>query len=143
MGIDNRSPSWRDAENTGRDDARREPVEARRTGTRYNIEVEGDHVYRVGESGVLVHNTSAPDCDCEIEFSITGTNPNDLVASKVSGSPSTGNGVYVKKHFDKTKVGSASNFRTRYTLSDPKGGCNRVQPDFRAVAFDWGCVKMA
>ena len=25
-----------------------------------NIEVEGDHVYRVGESGVLVHNTSAP-----------------------------------------------------------------------------------
>lgn len=24
----------------------------------YNIEVEGDHVYRVGESGVLVHNTS-------------------------------------------------------------------------------------
>jgi hypothetical protein len=26
----------------------------------YNIEVEGDHVYRVGESGVLVHNASAP-----------------------------------------------------------------------------------
>jgi hypothetical protein len=25
----------------------------------YNIEVEGDHVYRVGESGVLVHNASA------------------------------------------------------------------------------------
>ena len=25
----------------------------------YNIEVEGDHVYRVGESGVLVHNSSA------------------------------------------------------------------------------------
>ncbi|QDU93267.1 DNA/RNA non-specific endonuclease [Lignipirellula cremea] len=36
----------------------------------YNIEVEGDHVYRVGESGVLVHNASAPsgpldDCQCE------------------------------------------------------------------------------
>lgn len=28
----------------------------------YNIEVEGDHVYRVGESGVLVHNTSVPCC---------------------------------------------------------------------------------
>jgi len=27
--------------------------------TVYNIEVEGDHVYRVGESGVLVHNASA------------------------------------------------------------------------------------
>ena len=27
--------------------------------TVYNIEVEGDHVYRVGESGVLVHNQSA------------------------------------------------------------------------------------
>jgi len=26
----------------------------------YNIEVEGDHVYRVGESGVLVHNASIP-----------------------------------------------------------------------------------
>ncbi len=26
--------------------------------TVYNIEVEGDHVYRVGESGVLVHNAS-------------------------------------------------------------------------------------
>ena len=25
----------------------------------YNIEVDGDHVYRVGESGVLVHNASA------------------------------------------------------------------------------------
>jgi hypothetical protein len=28
----------------------------------YNIEVEGDHCYRVGEQGVLVHNTSAPCC---------------------------------------------------------------------------------
>lgn len=26
----------------------------------YNLEVEGDHVYRVGQSGVLVHNASAP-----------------------------------------------------------------------------------
>lgn len=32
---------------------RREPE------TVYNIEVEGDHCYRVGESGVLVHNASA------------------------------------------------------------------------------------
>ena len=31
--------------------------------TVYNIEVEGDHVYRVGESGILVHNASAPPAD--------------------------------------------------------------------------------
>ena len=30
--------------------------------TVYNIEVEGDHVYRVGESGVLVHNASPGKC---------------------------------------------------------------------------------
>ena len=30
-----------------------------RVETVYNIEVEGEHVYRVGESGLLVHNTSA------------------------------------------------------------------------------------
>ncbi len=33
--------------------------------TVYNIEVEGDHVYRVGESGVLVHNASAPANPCD------------------------------------------------------------------------------
>ena len=30
--------------------------------TVYNIEVEGDHCYRVGESGVLVHNSSPNPC---------------------------------------------------------------------------------
>jgi hypothetical protein len=36
----------------------------------YNIEVECDHVYRVGEQGILAHNTSAKapvteaDCYC-------------------------------------------------------------------------------
>ena len=34
--------------------------------TVYNIEVEGDHVYRVGESGVLVHNNS-PSCQQYIQ----------------------------------------------------------------------------
>jgi hypothetical protein len=29
----------------------------------YNIEVEGDHCYRVGEQGLLVHNASAKDSD--------------------------------------------------------------------------------
>jgi len=31
----------------------------------YNLEVEGDHCYRVGEQGLLVHNTSAP-CPCTL-----------------------------------------------------------------------------
>ena len=31
-----------------------------RVETVYNIEVEGEHVYRVGESGLLVHNVSVP-----------------------------------------------------------------------------------
>ena len=30
----------------------------------YNIEVEGDHCYRVGEQGLLVHNASAPSGCC-------------------------------------------------------------------------------
>tara|TARA_R110002167_G_scaffold338107_2_gene545690 strand:- start:4524 stop:5495 length:972 start_codon:yes stop_codon:yes gene_type:complete len=29
----------------------------------YNIEVDGDHVYRVGQSGLLVHNASPSSCD--------------------------------------------------------------------------------
>lgn len=37
----------------------------------YNIEVDIDHVYRVGESGVLVHNASAADCnECDLEEEI-------------------------------------------------------------------------
>ena len=36
--------------------------------TVYNIEVEGDHCYRVGESGVLVHNNSADEpCSCRLQ----------------------------------------------------------------------------
>jgi DNA/RNA non-specific endonuclease len=31
----------------------------------FNIEVDGDHVYRVGEQGLLVHNQSAP-CGCTL-----------------------------------------------------------------------------
>jgi len=30
----------------------------------YNIEVDGDHVYRVGQSGLLVHNASIPKSEC-------------------------------------------------------------------------------
>lgn len=32
----------------------------------YNIEVDGDHVYRVGQSGLLVHNVSLKKLDCAV-----------------------------------------------------------------------------
>jgi len=38
--------------------------------TVYNIEVEGDHVYRVGESGVLVHNNSPRPCPNETTYTL-------------------------------------------------------------------------
>ena len=34
----------------------------------YNIEVEGDHCYRVGEQGLLVHNSSALPCECNDQY---------------------------------------------------------------------------
>ncbi len=45
--------------------------------TVYNIEVEGDHVYRVGESGVLVHNTSAGKTDECSKRGVSGIGPAD------------------------------------------------------------------
>jgi hypothetical protein len=43
--------------------------------TVYNIEVEGNHCYRVGEQGLLVHNVSAFDCGCALfEESFKGKN---------------------------------------------------------------------
>jgi len=42
--------------------------ESKRIQTVFNIEVEGDHVYRVGESGVLVHNASVPGEDFDDEY---------------------------------------------------------------------------
>jgi hypothetical protein len=38
----------------------------------YNIEVNGDHVYRVGEQGLLVHNQSGPAAGCCSGLSNTG-----------------------------------------------------------------------
>jgi hypothetical protein len=71
-----------------------------------------------------------PEKGCDFSFptgKLPGPNPNNLVSVKVSGNPTTGVGVYVKKHFGKIKVGSAggtTTFRIRYVLSDPEGGCN-------------------
>jgi hypothetical protein len=102
----------------------------------FNIEVDGDHVYRVGEQGLLVHNASAgmatANCSaaCDFDFDVgllPDPNPNSLVSVKVSGDPSTEVGVYVLMYNGAVKVGStggSKTFRTRYSLSDPEGGCN-------------------
>ena len=52
MQIGERVKTWRGYATVQWIRPRREPEPV------YNIEVEGDHVYRVGESGVLAHNTS-------------------------------------------------------------------------------------
>jgi hypothetical protein len=57
----------------------------------YNLEVDGDHVYRVGESGVLVHNSSAPvpgmDYGCENKAGGGRLDPceSGLLATKLGG----------------------------------------------------------
>jgi hypothetical protein len=57
----------------------------------YNLEVEGDHVYGVGESGVLVHNSSAPvpgmDYGCENKAGGGRLDPceSGLLATKLGG----------------------------------------------------------
>jgi len=100
----------------------------------YNLEVDADHVFRVGETGVLVHNNSAPATDpycrseCNVTFQtglLTAPNPNNLVSKHIASTDQLSNddGVYVKRHFMKTKAGKAFNFRKRYSLSDPEGGC--------------------
>jgi hypothetical protein len=98
----------------------------------YNLEVEGDHCYRVGEHGILVHNTSAPDpyCrpECDVMFQVgllAAPNPNHLVSRRINSTAelSANDGVYIKRHFGKIKAGKAYNFRERYSLSNPEGDC--------------------
>ncbi len=56
----------------------------------YNIEVDGDHVYRVGKSGVLVHNMSTPNppcppanrSECEPEFAMPPTSSSYWLRNK-------------------------------------------------------------
>ena len=112
-----------------------------------NIEVDADHCYRVGEQGILVHNVSecktcCPDtwCDdpysqpgCEVEFTVGllptkdgHENANALVSKKINSTAelSTDDGVYIKRFCPpKIKAGKAVNFRERYHLKKPDGGC--------------------
>ena len=62
----------------------------------YNLEVEGDHVYRVGESGVLVHNSSAPDCPASrVKDALT-----DSLGNSPFCVPSRGHHIFPVSEFD-------------------------------------------
>jgi hypothetical protein len=112
----------------------------------YNIEVEGSHCYRVGESGVLVHNMSAPaasppdpackpECDFALPFSDWGLDPNNLKSRiKKVAMPTMERGVYLKKHEDGLiKIGSAGGatiwFSNRYLSTAAVG----------TTKHDYGC----
>ncbi len=66
----------------------------------YNIEVEGDHVYRVGHSGVLVHNISVPQPSGSSGSSST-CNPCDQLNI---GIDSQGNTFDDRKHYTRKTV---------------------------------------
>jgi hypothetical protein len=109
----------------------------------YNLEVEGDHCYRVGQQGLLVHNASEitgspdpecnPDCDFDLPLFPTpmmvgevrplpGRNPNGLRVEKVRHRTSR-LGVYLNIHVQKgkIKIGSTGNFASRYPDTAPAG----------------------
>jgi hypothetical protein len=93
----------------------------------YNIEVQGDHVYRVGDSGVLVHNASAgkiPQSECRrniedlrdnlgleesvvayVEFTIDGEH-DELVAVSGEDTPAGTVGLPSNPVFSPSVVGS-------------------------------------
>ncbi len=58
--------------------------------TVYNIEVEGDHVYRVGESAVLVHNNSA---NCPDKTTYKSLGRKEVTVSWYSGTIERANGI--------------------------------------------------
>jgi hypothetical protein len=55
----------------------------------YNIEVDGDHCYRVGRQGLLVHNASAFDCGCVL-FDENFKGKKYLPLKKILGGPLAG-----------------------------------------------------
>jgi hypothetical protein len=60
-----------------------------------------------------------------VEGPVPGPNPNNLTARRVDpveGPTTGGEGVYIKPHDGKTKVGSTNDFRYRYDLDPPEGG---------------------
>jgi hypothetical protein len=74
----------------------------------YNIEVEGDHCYRVGQQGLLVHNASIGDCQ--------------FLGLTFTAEPGVNNGI---KYFDTKPVPGggqrATGVQARLTIHTPKG----------------------
>jgi hypothetical protein len=108
----------------------------------YNIEVDGDHVYRVGKSGVLVHNASAgvataqqeaPHQECPCETKLPGYNW-----------PSKGSGV-LSPAILKAEFPGLSSYQDLWSLACHIGGgtdgaiaiaivCVKGETKFRVVA---------
>ncbi len=80
-----------------RDTGRIEPV--------YNFEVEGDHCYRVGQQGILVHNASAPKYGPTMSLPFTGSD-NMMHTATV--------GTWAETTLDSSNVGG-----TRVNLTEP------------------------
>jgi hypothetical protein len=89
----------------------------------YNLEIHGEHVYQVGELGVLVHNGNPADCPLESVNAplVPGPNPNGLRQRTVT-SPTPGEGgVYLKPQGGRTKIGSTGDFEGRYGANAKPG----------------------
>jgi RHS repeat-associated protein len=67
----------------------------------YNIEVEGDHCYRIGEQGLLVHNMSAPKPEDSSKEPCPPASKYASIFANVS-IPSQASGLPIGKHWDMT-----------------------------------------
>jgi Pretoxin HINT domain len=84
----------------------------------YNLEINAEHVYRVGELGVLVHNSNVPgDCTPLVEITIP---------PKVHGNTAGEQLAYLYERYDADgnflKYGITQNLKTRYTRKQLNGG---------------------
>jgi len=93
----------------------------------YNIEVDGDHVYRVGEQGLLVHNASVPNNCCTL---FPGPNLPYLPTETIIGGPYNGRrrATGVKAILDSTNVTSG----TPAGAYDPPGWLFGINPPGQA-----------
>src|SRR5262249_28311996 len=77
----------------------------------YNIEVEGEHCYRVGQQGILVHNTSAPaNCQSTQRNRMYDTLQNVQLSNGQQGGRAAGAQAYLHRSF----CCGGSNFFTGY-----------------------------
>ena len=85
----------------------------------YNIEVAHDHCYRVGESGVLVHNQSTP-ASCSglpsVSFSLTGNA--SAVAEHIRDAQAAGHPKILRYDADRTRRNN------RRSIACPQGTCS-------------------